>query len=357
MFPRSLRLFACVLTALLLPACAGRTTLFVPPQPLTPEARAQFQALEAQALEQVLRSSRSDRAEFRSNALEAMQARPDRSLPLAQAALDDPNPGVRYAALVTIGRLKHRTLADAVLRSRNDPVEYVRAAADFAAAKLGRRVDLTPLATLLASSDPTDHGIAVNLLGWLGDKTAVPMIRELTGRPMPRATQERIGIVRLQAAEALVMLGEDEALEPIRAGSFAAQPEIAITAVQIGGRLQDRAMLSRLRTLALERNPKKPVVEELRLAAATAMAQMNVQEGLPVLLDAAGKQGVSYNGQTYPATGLRAQTAYGLGWFRDARAAEALATLLQDPEEAVRLAAAASVLRATASPEVTATMR
>ena len=352
-----IRLSMSLLLPVLLVACSAGPTPYIPPPPLTPEARAQFEALEPDALEQVLRSSRSDRAEFRSNALEAMQARPDRSLPLAQAALDDPNPAVRYAALVTIGRLRHTSLAPAVSRLRDDPVEYVRAAADFAAAKLGRRVDLTPLASLLASDNATDQGVAVNLLGWLDDPTAAPMIRELTGQPMPRASQEQIGIVRLQAAEALVMLGDDEALQPIRAGTFIIQPEIAITAVQIAGRLQDRAVTSRLRTLALERDPKKPVADELRIAAATALAQMNIQEGLPVLLDAAQRQNVTFDGQTYPATGIRAQAAYGLGWFRDGQAAAALATLLQDPEEAVRLAAAAGVLRATAPRQTLEAMR
>ena len=74
------------------------------------------------------------------------------------------------------------------------------------------------------------------------------------------------------------------------------------------------------------------------MAAATAIARMRPEQA-PVRVQ------MGFVGSDNPA--LRAQAAGGLGWFRDAQVLPTLASLLEDRNAMVQVAAAGSILRAT----------
>ena len=80
-----------------------------------------YQAAQNRAVQQILVSARSQDPILRANALEAAEALPNRIRPLVQQALMDQESVVRYAALVTIGKLKLSDVATNAKQFLNDP--------------------------------------------------------------------------------------------------------------------------------------------------------------------------------------------------------------------------------------------
>ena len=287
------------------------------------------------AIEQVLVSARSEDPFLRANAIEAAQSIPQRALPLVQLALDDPNPVVRFAALMTVGQLKLHATIPMARRLLEDDSQSVRAAAIFALYRCDEPVDASPLAAMLASQDASVRGNAAMVLGMMGDASAAPMLLELARVPMRRVSLVRQAIVRIQVAEAVLKLTDDDkALSALRSGAYSQFDEVRILAVSMLGKLGDRAMLPAIAEMLKDR----PI--ELQLAAAEALARLGRSTGLEVVLEAT---------QSDLAT-VRSQAALTLGLFDDERIVAALDRLLADPAEPVRLAAAAAILRATAAP-------
>ena len=75
-------------------------------------------------------------------------------------------------------------------------------------------------------------------------------------------------------AEALILLGDQDELEVIRAAIFSSSQESEVTAIacQIAGRLHDVEVTSTLESITLTPN-RYP--DEIRLIAATALAEIN----------------------------------------------------------------------------------
>ena len=310
---------------------------------------------DAAAVAAVLAASRSDRAELRANAVEAIQHAPDRALPLVQAALEDPNPGVRFAALYVAGRQRMTGLAPAVrdlLAETGEPNPSVRAATVFAAARLGLTDDagLSELARYVFDPDPRTRANAVLLVGELGQPGAALMLRHAAARPPgDRHPQIDWAILRLAVAEALAKVGDappdptavapdaaaqtaDVGLRSVRAAAYSNFDEVRVLAIQALGRLEDGAFWGNLNNFL---NPDEPQPIELRLAAAEALGDMG--------------RGGNLLWAVLPATRselatVRAQSAFALGGMEQPEARRALAELLADPEERVRVAAAAAWL-------------
>lgn len=293
-----------------------------------PAAVQAIAAAEDRALQIVIEAARGEQAALRANAMEAIQWRPERALPLLQMGFEDPNPAVRFVALVTAGQIRTPVARHAAEKLLSDRDDSVKAAAIFALHRINAPVDLNPLAVLISKPDPTVRGNVAMLLGRMGDASAIEMMTELSALPMPRASTVRQAIVRLQVAEAVVNLGEDKSLDALRAAVYSEFDEVRILAVMMLGRQRDRNMAPALEQL-LTITPF-----ELALASAGAIAQMGQFSGLPVALQ----------GAVAPLPTQRAQAAFVLRYFPDPQAAAALVKLLDDPDPAVRLAAAAAVL-------------
>ncbi len=281
------------------------------------------------AVHQVIESSRSRSGFLRANAIEAAHALPRRVVPLVQLGLKDRHPAVRFAAAVTIGKLRLQEMVPAVQPLMTDPSESVRAAALWALYLCDRSVDITPLAVMLTSSDPTTRSNVAMLLGQSNDVTAAALLKDLASSPMPRASAVQEAIVRIQIAEAIVQLGDESALNALRAGAYSQFDEVRVLAVSMLGRFNDRRMAKAFAHMLLA----PPI--ELQIAAAESLAHLGRFDGQPVVIDAC-------RSDIHTA---RAQAAMALARFDSEQATQMLWQLLDDHQEQVRLSAAAAILQ------------
>ena len=282
------------------------------------------------AVEQILKASRSEDAYLRANAIEAAEPLSDRLPALVKLGLEDDDPVVRFAALVVIGRQRMTDLRGSLRRHLADGSDSVKAAAMYALTRCGEAVDLTPLAGMLASGSATTRGNAAMVLGRLGDRSAAPLLKEMARVPMRRAPAALAAVVRLQFAEAVLRLGDESELDAVRAGAYSQFDEVRVLAVKIMGQARDGAMLPAFVKLMDE---KEPI--EVRLAAAEALARLGRSDGRATVLA----------GMASERATVRAQAAL-VAWRLPTEAsARAAIDLLDDENSAVRLAAAAAILR------------
>ena len=276
---------------------------------------------------------------LRAHAIEASIRSPEMLRELAPTALADENRGVRFVACMAIAEARLTDLDPALLERVTallaDPSPSVHAAAMLALSRSGRPVNFTPLADMLSNNDPEVRANAYLVLGELGNESAVPLIRESLGKGMKLVNPIRVRLVELAAAEALVKLGDQEDVEPIRAALFAPaeQGELTVVACDSVGRLRDevaRPMLERLLVAGgnAERSP------EIRLAAARALAKLGSSKA-PLMI------GREY--AAHPDARVRAQSAALLGEIGSSEANALLATLLHDQNPTVQIAAAGGI--------------
>lgn len=301
--------------------------------------------MRAVSLDLLSRAAASNVPLLRANAIEFLAPVPERLAAAVRLGLGDANRGVRFTATMMVGRERIMPLAPLVEPLLNDPSGSVRAAAIFSLARCGRPVDRTPLAGLLMGSSLEERGNAALVLGLLGDPSAADLLRGAFGRPIPTAGTNAIRAVDMQIAEAAFRLeGRSEDLEVIRAALLASQgeEELSALAAQICGELRDEASLRTLAWIATRNEApenKPPAPAEVRMAAATSIARMRPTVAPVRVL-------MSYVGSDNAI--LRAQAAAGLGWFRDPAVLPTLATMLEDRNAMVQVAAAGSIVQATA---------
>ena len=290
---------------------------------------------------------------LRANALEALHAVPTRLPPLLREAFIDSNPGVRFVAVMTVGKLQLSEFAHEAVHLVHDPDPRVRAAALYAQARTGFSPDLSPIADLLFSEDHSVRSQAAFILGELGNDSALPMLRAVAAQHAT-GTHIQSRIFRLQVAEAMVKLGDEAAAQTIHVALYPAlrdEFEAAVLAAQILGEVEDRQAIQQLVNVVEARVPTSSAREsvrgadpdptpylypkELRLAAATSLAKMGYPDG-------------SYVADEYAADPdhlIRAQTAFLYAETARDEDLGRLAQLLKDPSPLVQTAAAAAILR------------
>ena len=274
----------------------------------------------------------------RGYAFEAMEHSPALLERSAPAGFIDENRGVRFIATMAVGQTGLVGLVPLIEPGLLDRSDSVRAATIFALRTLGQPTDPTPLARFATSDDPEIRANAIMILGLLGNPSAIPVIESTLGRGMLLANPMRVRITELQAAESLVLLGDQEDVEPIRAALFAPveQGEVTVLACDILGRLGDeqaRSMLMRL--VMVDGTQRRP--PEIRIAAAQALLQLSPPHDpqlAGVLLGSVGAADAR----------LRVQVAGALAHLPGPQAIEALTTLLGDEDPLVKTAAAGSLL-------------
>ena len=295
------------------------------------------------AIEILMNSSRSQWPQMRANAMEALIPDPRRLRGEVVAGLVDENRGVRFVALMSMYEAKLCELIPMAEDLLQDPSDSVRAAAILALRSCGHNADPSPLARMAGSDDPEVRANAFVILGLLGNPSAEVVIRNALGTSMGLVNPSRARIVELQGAAALVRLGDEEEIQPIRAALFtpSEQGELILLAIQALAELGDagaKGMLVRL--VEAPGNQTRP--PEIRLAAATALAQLGLQEPAPYLRLVA-----EYAASPDPA--VRAQVAALLGFVPSETGTTVLANLMQDSSSVVRLAAAGSIVRLSAA--------
>lgn len=303
-------------------------------------------ALKERATELLAQASFGSDPMLRANAIEGLQQAPDKIEAVARAGLTDENLGVRFAAAMTIGKLKladSTVFVDPLLK---DPSKIVRAAAIYALRRNNVQADPTPLASMLDSDKATERAQAAFILGELGDGSAIALLRSSARRSSPLASPIEDRLVRLQIAEALVKLGDLEAIETIRASLFPSRPEdleLTALAVQIIGNVDDRRSLDQLIYLT-GRTGQNRLPAEIRLAAAQSLAKLGNRRGAFIADE--------YRQDANPA--IRAQSAFVLGATDDPANLEKLDLLMSDPVGFVQVAAAAAALQSSQRSDRTA---
>jgi HEAT repeat protein len=215
----------------------------------------------------------------------------------------------------------------------------VRAAAIFAIRRCRASVDPTPLAGMLQDASPRVRAQAAFVLGELGDAGAIPMLREAARDPMNKAPPSEVKVMQLQIAEARIKLGDDDALQELRAALYPARPEdmeATILAAQIIGQVQDRASMAPLIALtAMKDEAGNRMPAEAQLAAAGSLARLGATQG--------GFIARQYSADPDPIR--RAQAAFVFGETGGRENLPILDGMLADQEGTVRVSAAAAILK------------
>lgn len=298
-----------------------------------------------QALSLLAQAGSSDDAEERYNSIEALLPVPSRLEPAVRRGLMDPDDRVRIVAAMAVGKARLTRLVPFVRALLDDKSEMVRAAAVFAVFKCGdENVSQQALGSLLQHPRPLFRAHAAWLLGEMGNPSALPMIRDAARDPMPRADQAQTRILRLQLCEAMIKLGDNRALDEVRAALFPSRPEeleATALAIQIMGNIKDKPSQGQLVQLIDKADPQAgKMPAEVRLAAATAMAKMGQPRG--------GYVADEY--RTSTAAPVRAQAALLYGETRHRQYVAVLEPMMADPDSLVRVAAAAGILKITDGP-------
>jgi HEAT repeat protein len=274
----------------------------------------------------------------RATAFEALEGDPDALYEAAPFGLIDENRGVRFVAVMSVGDAGLAGLAPLISPLLSDPSDSVRAAAIYAMNRIGEGADPSPLAAMARSDDPEVRANAYLVLGLMGNPSAIPLIESTLGKGMRLVNPMRVRLTELQAAEALVLLGDQDDIEPIRAALFTPveQGEITVLACDMLGRLGDeqaRAMLFRM--IAASGNQTRP--PEIRMAATASLFRLGppLPEDLENLI-------LSQVDDRDPRR--RVQAAACLAVVPGQKALAALEGLLADGEPMVRTAAAGAIL-------------
>jgi HEAT repeat protein len=287
-----------------------------------------------QSAQSLLRAaSRSSWAALRAHAVEASASNAALLAELVPAALADSNRGVRFVACMAIAERPTPDLSIFIQPLLQDESASVRAAATLALARCGKKVDPSPIAAMVFANDPEVRANAYLVLGELGNPSAIPMIRDSLGKGLELINPLRVRLIDLAAAEALVKLGDQREVEPIRAALFAPpeQMELTVVACSAIGRLKDepaRPMLERL--LSVDGQARRS--PEIRLSAALALVELGGSTDAAFAV--AREYMVNADGR------VRALVASLLGRLRSPQAVEALAALVRDSDPTVQVAAA-----------------
>ncbi|MEM7577549.1 MAG: HEAT repeat domain-containing protein [Planctomycetota bacterium] len=259
------------------------------------------------AIEAVREASRSEDAQLRTHALEAVQYAPDLALPLVTLGLTDDSVAVRFTALYTAGKLRLTSLSgmfgEAFRPDEPSPaIDHIRAGVVFAAERCGVANDqiVSRLAALLQHRDPYVRSNAAMVAGDMGNDSVIPLLKMSVHRPkgdMNAGAPWRL--LRAQVAEARAKLGDPNGLSELRQSLYSADYEVRIFSVQALGRLGDDAFWSNMNNFLVE----NPV--EFRLAAAEGLARLNRDRGgmITVMAEAA----------SHELDTVRAQAAFALG--------------------------------------------
>lgn len=320
---------------------AGPAGATVPREVGQPVATPSLGELRERAIGMLVELSSDADPQVRANAVEGLADAPGRLPSVIALAVLDENEGVRAVALMVGGRQRVASLAPSARLNASDPSPFVRAAALYALKRLDQSPDLTPLAEMLLDDpEPRVRAHAAFILGELGEESALSMLRQAAGRPMPRAAQSATLLMRLQMAEAMIKLGDDSQIHTLHAALYPSRPEdleAAALAAQILGEVDARRSIPDLINLALAKDEAgNHMPAEIRLAAARSVARLGRRDG-DFIAD-------EYASSDVPA--IRAQVAAVYSDTLDRAGLGALIAMLDDPEPAVRVAAAAGLLDA-----------
>lgn len=299
-------------------------------------------AIRERAMRVLTQAAMSTDPRIRANAMEASGYCADRCQDLLRAGLSDANLAVRTVAALTIGKQRVTPLVPETRPLLRDTSPYVQAAAIYALIRCGESVDRSPLGPIV-TDDPSlrVRANAAWVLGELGDRSALPLLRNASANRPARSSQTEFNLFQLQVAEAMIKLGDEQQLEPVRAALYPARPEdleLTALAVQILGEVKDRGSADQLMYLSATKDQAgQRLPAEVRLAIASAMAKMGWPQG-----DFIADEFIREHAPT-----IRSQAASVYGETGTPDNLGILDGVLEDSDWGVRVAASGAVLRIT----------
>ena len=293
------------------------------------------------AIDQLMSMTADDAPEIRANAIEALSTIKAQVEPIVAIALTDPNPGVRSVATMVAGREYLISLAPSIRALLTDSSPFVRASAMYTLDSFGEDIDISELSVLLLEDkNPRVRAHAAFILGELGEASAIPLLENALRQPVPNASSIEKKLYRLQLAEALIKLGNEQSIDAIRAALYPSRPdelEATALAVQIIGQVRDETSIDQLIYLS-DPNSDTPMPAEVRLGVAQALARMGHKEGAFV----ADK----FMDSEIDTIRAQAAAVYGITQGRS-NLGKLEIMMLNDPSQLTRVAAAGAIIRYT----------
>ena len=306
----------------------------------SPESGTSSREMRNAAIEMLLAMSTHERPEIRANALEALRDQDTEIESVVALGLLDENEGVRSVAAMIVGQEKLRALEPTLRSMADSQSSYVKLSVLFALHALDRSTDISPISeALLSENDVRVSSHAAFVIGELGNPSAIPMLKQASQMRYNRVTPIERRLFRLQVAEALVKLGDEQGIDAIRAALYPARPEeleATALAVQIIGEVGDRASADQLIYMADEETGL-PMPAEVRLAIAGALAKIGYRSG-GFIADQYAQNDLDV---------IRAQSASVYGDTLLGEHLPKLGDLMGDESPIVRVAAAGAVLKIT----------
>lgn len=281
--------------------------------------------LQQKALNQITLAFGSSDPVVRAQALEAMSRTRDPSAAeRAQRALADKEWIVRFAGAMCAGDLKLKSLYRPLVAVAYDSNPNVRVAVRYALHQLGDRSLSKDLEALSQNGDSRVRGNVAIVLGLMQEPTATRVLR-------PMITDPELD-VRMQAAEALWRLGDEEGKKILIAGTVSGYVDDQIFAIL--GLVGPRDQRVKPYVMAKFANDHdKAQFAELQLVAARALGMLGDDSGY----------GLAIRSCTNPDPRRRSLAALALGDIGRPDAQDALSKLLEDDSPQVRLSAATAL--------------
>jgi len=286
--------------------------------------------LNAQAT-QIVREALVDSSPItRTNAIEVVAAgRKADLMPIVVALVNDDSVPVRFALAIAVGDLRYYGGKKTIRKLFQDKDQNVRIAAAYALTKLGEGDYTRMLRGAIRSDDKTVRANTALLLGLLGNKD---VLKDLYWTLRAPDSDDR---ARLQAIEAIAMLGDDKIYPKLWAMLISAYVEDKIMGIRAMGALGTPQASNALITMLDDE------IVEVRLAAAEQLGALGQRTGEAEVLDFLRNPDIKDD----PLADERRNTltARAIARIGTPRLVNFLPTLLKNESIAVRLAAARAV--------------
>lgn len=312
-----------VLFGALLAGCGGSSPI-VSTGSSAQQSQTRARAIVAQSLE-------SDDARLRAKATEVVvDTGLSEYMPKLQNLLTDDFVPVRFSAAMAIAKAEYAPARQTLQMLLRDSEHNVRLAAAFALYRLGDSQQIQTLYDALGADNQTVRANAVFLLGKTQNPEAIDRLYAvLRGRS---STEQ----VRLQAAEAIARLGDEQIYKRIWTmliSAFADDRAMGVSAMGALDTLEaEGALVSML----------SDTVTEVRLIAAAELAKQGDPRGSSVITEAMRSLRSSDPEEAERIKGLAAMA---IGELCNSDVRGFLPTLIEDQSPFVRLSAARAVLR------------
>ncbi len=295
------------------------------PANVAPTAVPIDETVQQQAANQILLAFNSSDPVIKAQSLEAMSRTHDvNAVDRVQRALTDKNWIVRFSGAMCAGDLKLKGTYKALVAVAYDDDANVRLAVRYALHQLGDKSLSKDLEALSTHMDPKVRANTAFALGLLGEPTATRVLK-------PMITDADI-VVRMQAAEALWRLGDEQGEKNLVAASLSKYVDDQLPSLLALAAPRDQRVKPYIMAKFANDHDNKQFVE-LQLVAARALGMLGDDAGF----------GLCVKNCTATDPRRRALAALALGDIGRPDAQDALAKLLADPTQEVRLSAATAL--------------